>query len=203
MQPGGEILVARLFSLGLALGLSSLASLGLSHFSAAHAAHPVWSSYAAQAKRPQFRPWSRAPRKSAGLRWRPQPEAATVARSPGSLIDSRTADLSNSHAPKRPVFLVDRNRNARPLDARLVPDARFRPDQRRSSYGQMPGIGEQDRAVRDQVRLHSQFRPTEVRRKQTYEQMQSGIVSARRMGKPHWVIAASEMRGYGTHRSGW
>jgi hypothetical protein len=53
------------------------------------------------------------------------------------------------------------------------------------------------------VRLHSQFRPTQARRKQTYEQLQSGIVSARRMGTPRWVIAASDMRGYGGHRMGW
>lgn len=196
-------MVARLFSLGLAVSLSSLASLGLSHFSSAHAAHPVWSAYAAQAKRPQFRPWSRAPRKSAGLRWRPQPEAAAVIRSRGLLIDSRTAGRSNAHRAQQPVFSADRARDAKPLDARSGLATRFRPDQRRSGYGKLPAIGEQNRADRYQVRLHSQFRPTEAKRKQTYEQMQSGIVSARRMGMPHWVIAASDMRGYGGHWTGW
>jgi hypothetical protein len=197
-------LVARWFFLGLTLGVSSLASLGLSAFSAAHAAHPVWSSYSAQAKRPQFRPWSRASRKSAGLRWRPQPEAAAVASSSGLLIDSRMAGRSNARGTKHPMFSVGRTRKAGPLDSRWGLDTRFRPDQRRYAYGLLPGTGEQDRAhERYQVRLHSQFRPTEARRKQTYEQMQSGIVSARRMGTPHWAIAASEMRGYGRHTPGW
>ncbi len=196
-------MVARLFALGLALGLSSLASLGLSHFSVAHAAHPVWSAYAAQAKRPQFRPWSRAPRKSAGLRWRPQPEAATVTRPPGSLTDSRTAGRSNAYRARQPVFSADRARNAKLLDPRSGLGARFRPDQRRSGYAQLPATGELDRAGGYQLRLHSQFRPTEARRKQTYEQLQSGIVSARRMGTPHWVIATSDVRGYGGHWMGW
>ena len=190
-------MVVRFFSLALTLGLSSLASLGLSHFSAVHAAHPVWSSHAAAVKRPQFRPSSRAPRKSAGLRWRPQPEAAKVTRSPGSLIDSRMADRSNAKGPNRPVFPAERARNARAFDSR------FRPDQRRSWFGRIPGVGEQDRAVRHQARLHSQFRPTEVRRKLTYEQMHSGVVSAGRMLDPHWVIAASGMPGYARHRLGW
>jgi hypothetical protein len=196
-------LVARLFSLGLALGLASLATLGLSHVSVVHAAHPVWSAYAAPAKRPQFRPWSRAPRKSAGLRWRPQPEAATVTRSPGSMVDLRTAGRSNAHRAPQPVFSADRGRNAKLLDARSGLGARFRPDQRRSGYDQLPAIGERDRMDRHQARLHSQFRPHEARRKQTYEQLQSGIISARRVGAPHWVVAASDMRGYGGHWSGW
>ena len=196
-------MVARLFSLGLAVSLSSLVSLGLSHLSVAHAAHPVWSGYAAQAKRPQFRPWSRAPRKSAGLRWRPQPEAVTGTRSPGSLIDSRMAGRSNAHRAKRPVFSADRARNTKPLDARSGPGDRFRPDQRRSGYGQPLAIGERDRAGGYQARLHSQFRPAETRRRQTYEQLQSEVVSARRMGTPHWVILASDMRGYGGHWTGW
>ena len=196
-------MVARLFSLSLAVSLSSLASLGLSHFSVAHAAHPAWSAYAAQAKRPLFRPWSRAPRKSAGLRWRPQPDAASVTRSPGLLIDRRMAGRTNAHGLQQPVFAADRARNAKLPDARSGLGARFRPDHRRSGHGQPPAVGEHDRTGGYQVRLHSQFRPTQARRKQTYEQLQSGIVSARRMGTPHWVIAASDMRGYGGHRMGW
>lgn len=194
-------MVARLFSLGLALGLSSLALLGLSHFSSAHAAHPVWSAYAAQAKRPQFRPWSRAPRKSAGLRWRPQPEAVT--RSRGSLIDSRMTGRPIAQRAEQPEFFADRARNIEPLAVRSGLGARFRPDQRRSGYGQRLAIGEQDRLDKYQARLHSQFRPPEARRKQTYEQLQYGIISVRRMGMPHWAVAASDMRGYGGQWSGW
>jgi hypothetical protein len=113
------------------------------------------------------------------------------------------AGRSNAQRAEQPVYSADRARNIEPLSARLGLGARFRPDQRRSSYGQRPANGEQDRLDKYQARLHSQFRPPEARRKQTYEQLQSGIISARPMGMPHWAVAASDMRGYGGQWSGW
>lgn len=196
---GVEILIARLLSLGLLVGLSSVLTLGSVVFTAAGAAHPSWSGYAGQAKRPLFRPWSRYPRRSAALRWRPQAQPVMNARSAAASIASGVSS--------EPLF-GHRSDAAWPMQPRRNPDWRFRPSQPGPGQHavQIAGASERGHADRQASRLHAQFRPPRVKRQRSYEEMQSEDVYAPPVAVPGMVygtLATAGVPGYGTHWPRW
>lgn len=178
-------MVARMLSVGLAIGLANLVSLGIAPLSAAQAAAPVWSAYNSPGKRPQFRPWQRTEHVAPAARWRPSSPATQWRAMPGG--DSRRV-LSDTRAHSQRIFNpphYDMNaRYAAPITAQQQPATRFRPDRRQPTFD--------DRAMRDDLpaatsgqELQSQFRPADNRRKPTYEQMQAASRSpARAYGAP-------------------
>lgn len=202
-------MVARLFSLGVVFGLSSLASVGLSNFSVVHAAHPAWSAYAAPSKRPQFRPWSRTPRKSVALRWRPQPEVVGSLRSRGFATGPQVVDRSTAHGVSQLGFAAHHGgaRQAMLATQMQGPGVRFRPRQGAAAHARSVAIvGSNSRAGVYTTGLQSQFRPPRLKRKQTYEELQQGNASARRTAvpmMPYQMVAASGAHMYTGYRSGW
>ena len=188
-------MIARLVSLGMLVGLSSVLTLGTAVFVPAGAAHPSWSGYAGQTKRPLFRPWSRYSRRSAALRWRPQPQPVTSSRSAAASIAAGASGISSE-----PLFGHSPG-GVWPLQPRRNPDWRFRPSQR--GPAQLAGASGRDQAGK---RLHAQFRPPRVKRQQSYEEMQSEAVHpppARVPGMVYGTLAASGMHGYRTHWPRW
>ena len=157
--------MARLFSLGMLVGLCSVLTLGTAVFAPADAAHPAWSAYAGQIKRPLFRPWSRYPRRSAALRWRPQPQPVTAARSAAAAIAAGVPVVSTEPLSGRSPGA------AWPMRTQINQDWRFRPDQRGSA--QVANRSGQGRADIRASRLHAQFRPPRIKRERSYEEMQS------------------------------
>jgi len=202
-------LVARLFSLGVMFGLSSLASLGLSNFSAVHAAHPAWSAYAAPSRHPQFRPWSRAPRKSVALRWRPQPEAVAASRSRGFATSAPVAGRSAAQGVSQLGFSAHHGsaRRAMLTTEKQGQGVRFRPRHRGSAHARSAAVvGSNSQAGVYMTGLQSQFRPPRQKRKQTYEELRLRKASARRMlvpTMPYQMVAASAAHRYTGYRSGW
>jgi len=193
-----EILVARLFSLGLAIGLSSLAGLGLSTLSAAHAAHPVWSVNASQSKRPQFRPWRRTGRKTVSSRWRPH--AAIAPRTVSPSTATRPAGSSTGHRVRQIPFSLDRDgsRNSSAMRSRKGFGGQFRP-QRRGSTEAQPTAGLS-------AGLQSQFRPTRTQRRKSYEELQAGnnpTRGAAARGKAYPMMSARGAFGYAGYWPGW
>lgn len=169
---------ARMFSWSVVLGLSALASLGFSPLSAAQAASPGWSAYAAQQRYPQFRPWSRADSRSLSIHRQSQmrtfaPRAATQS------AKMRTSSALSNRRGQQPVFSSDRAgaRKAVPVTRGQELGLRFRPDERESPYGQavapQGNVGTPGYASE----LHSQFRPRQPRRKPAYEELQAESAS--------------------------
>lgn len=194
-------MVSRVISLGVALGLSTLASLALSPLSAAQAAYTGWSAYASPSKRPQFRPWRRsAERTVPATRWRPHAAPArrtfvnTAPRQTQATVPRATsgARFTREHATVRKATPVNRAQDL---------GLRFRPDPRRSPFDQSSAYtGESQDAARR--RLHSQFRPAATQRKSTYEQLQAQ--RPRMAGTPmvHYR-PMSPPRGYPGYWRGW
>ena len=196
-------MIARLFSLGMLVGLSFVLTLGTAVFAPAGAAHPGWSGYAGQAKRPLFRPWSRYPRRSAGLRWRPQPQPVTVARSATSAIAAGGASAVSTE----PVHGRSPGVVAWPVRTQRNQDWRFRPDQRGAAQraSQVADRSEHGRSGHA-LRLHAQFRPPRVKRQRSYEEMQSEAGYTQPAGVPgvaYGTLAASGALGYGAHWPRW
>ncbi len=150
-------LVLRFYSLGLLAGLFSTITLGVVVFSPAEAAHPAWSGHATPAKRPLFRPWSRYPRRSAALRWRPQPQPSPAARATRATIVRSVPGLSSGSgdayatAPRAMAW-------------------QFRPERRGAGQNPAQLRGWADRQA---ARAHAGFRPPRVKRQQSYEEMQA------------------------------
>jgi len=200
-----EILVARLVSLGVAIGLSSLVGLGLLPLSTAHAAHSVWAAYAAQPKRPQFRPLNRTGRKSVSSRWRPH--AAAAPRNVNPTTATRTAGSSTGYVRQTP-FMLDPY-GSRHL-VRSTPDtgfgARFRPQRRGSTGTESPAVHTGTQMSGHSARLQSQFRPTRTQRRSSYEELQSGKTTTRRalaQRSTYPVVSARGAFGYAGHWPGW
>lgn len=173
---------ARMFSWSVVLGLSALASLGFSPLSAAQAASPGWSAYAAQQRYPQFRPWSRADSRSLSVHR--QSQARTfVSRAVKQSTNRRASSAPLNRKGQQPVFSSNRAgaRKAVPVTRGQELGLRFRPDERESPYGQgvapQGNVGTQGYASE----LHSQFRPRQPRRKPTYEELQAESASRERM----------------------
>lgn len=176
---------ARMFSMGVALGLAALVSLGISPLSAAQAAHPGWSGYAAQQKSPQFRPWSRADSKSFSVQRRSQARAPATGTMWGA--ERRRPPAMPSHRKgQQPVFLGGRAgaRKAVPITRGQDLGLRFRPDERDSAYGPSGAAPTGGTADAFPAELHSQFRPTPPKRKPTYEELQAGSASQPQMAPP-------------------
>ena len=158
---------------GVAAGIAGLFCVGLSPLSAAQAAYPAWSGYSSQAKRPQFRPWSRSERQAPAARWRPQaasgsvraPAAARISRRPMTLFAPTPRSLTTTVAQRG-------SRYAAPKMPLQRPGAVFRPDHREPASSSWDASGEPSADPR-QTALHAQFRPTEQRRKRPYEQPQA------------------------------
>lgn len=193
---------ARMYSMGLLLGLAALASLGISPMSAAQAAFPYWSGYASPQKNPQFRPWSRVDSKSLSVHRQSQSRASVPRATSGG--ERRRPPARPSHRKgQQPIFSVPRAgaRKAVPITRGQNLGLRFRPDERDSSYGQSatpPNAGGYDAFSSE---LHSQFRPTQPKRKRTYEEMQAGDASSLRSvpAMPYPMMPTPPMPGY--HRS--
>jgi hypothetical protein len=163
--------VARMFSLGAVLRLSTLVSLGLSPLSAAQAAWPSSSAYTAPVAQPQFRPWSRAdslspdPRNSR-QRNTPAPRAAAAASRRWSFAPTPRRRV---HRGTTPSYRTGA-RKAVPVTRGQDLGLRFRPDERESPYGQV--TSPHDRGAYPSE-PDSQFRPLQRKRKRTYEELQA------------------------------
>lgn len=196
-------MVARLFSLGVLIALSSLASLGLSSVSTVHAAHPAWSAYAAQSKRPQFRPLHRTSRKTLSSRWRPH--AAAVSRGVSSMATVRTGGSSTGYRVRQTQFMLDPygSRNARPTHGKGT-GAQFRPQRRDSTHTQAQVVNHHTQVDGYSASLHSQFRPAPKRRRQSYEELQSESRPARwAPAATYPMVSANRAFGYMGHWPGW
>jgi hypothetical protein len=165
-----QILVARLLTVGLTLGLSSLASIAVSPLSAAQAAYSGWTGYVAQPKRPYFRPSTRADRRVPIGRWRPQ--SAPIGRASGYTRQRQAVGEGFRARQSQPVFTLTQRvpvRKATSTTGRAVQiGIRFRPDRR------LPPVvpaGDQVES-RYPAELHAQFRPMQPRRRPSYEEMQ-------------------------------
>ncbi len=173
---GGDILVARIFSLGSTIGLSALLFLGGVSVSPVVAGHSAWSGYSSQPKRPQFRPWQRTETRSPLHRWRPQVSVAgrsvTMPLTGGRYLP----DTSRRLVP----LLLPGTRYAAPATAPAArsfgANERFRPSVRPAAGGladdtHQPGYSAQQRQIQ------AQFRPRRQQAKQTYEQIQAAAQS--------------------------
>lgn len=156
-------MVARLLISRMVLGLLFLAPLGLSPLSAAQAAVSGGAGSIVQSKRPLFRPEHGVP-------------AAHAQRNRGGLVIAapRQSSPAGRQRARGPVFEDGRAgaRKAVPVTRGQELGLRFRPDEGESPYGQV--ISPQSGPSRESYStdLQSQFRPTEKRRKRTYEETQ-------------------------------
>lgn len=195
-----------MISLGVALGLSTLASLALSPLSAAQAAYTGWSPYAAPSKRPQFRPMRRVVNRATPVaRWRPHGQASSARQVFVPAATRRAAAVINNDrrmATPR-AFAAERTtpRKAPPVNRGQELGLRFRPDHRRSRFDQSGGP---DDAAPDayQRGLHAQFRPATTRPKRTYEQLQAQRAGSRNAAAGRFAPMA-RLPGYPRYWRGW
>ena len=201
-------MVARLFYLGTAIGLSFLASLGLSPLTGAHAANPAWSTYAAQSKRPQFRPWNRAVRNPVSPRWRPQTAAPAQRRIAYPTTTTRAANWSGGYRARPPAFSGDpvgARKAARVTRANAL-GLSFRPDKRVTAAVPAASVSGNSHLRDTRSVMQSQFRPARAKRRGTYEELQAGNPSNARMAAqviPVQMIPGLAMGGYGLHWQTW
>ena len=170
---GGLDLIARTFSWALALGLSVLASLCVSPLSAAQAAYPSWYSYAAQSKKPMFRPWTREDGRN--LTPRSQNRMGVYRAPAGRAMDRRPHSNGWPRHNVQQTFSPHRAgaRKAVPITRGQELGLRFRPDERASPYDQSHLPADAMKPSGDLLELHSQFRPAPQRRKPSYEELQA------------------------------
>lgn len=182
--PGGLDLIARTFSWGLLLGLSILASLCVSPLSAAQAAYPSWFSYAAQPKKPLFRPWTRAD--SRDLTSRRQNRKGVHMAPDASAMGRRSHPNKWPRQNVQQTFSTDRAgaRKAVPITRGQELGLRFRPDERASPYDRSGLPADGVKSAEDFADLHSQFRPARSRRKPTYEELQADNLREQSMPGP-------------------
>jgi hypothetical protein len=198
------MLVERILSIGLTLGLSVLTSAGLSPWSTAQGAYPAWVAHAGHAKRPQFRPWSRTHASAVVSRWRPHTAAGARAASPTPF--SRSPVTPHRDAAAAALVVVERTqpRKAGPTSRAQELGVRFRPDGQGSAQGLLlpPDDGLQDGY---RSRLQSQFRPARVKRKRTYEQLQGQRVAYQPPGgrTPYPVLPTPPLGAYGGYWPAW
>lgn len=155
--------MVRQLSVGFVLGLLTLVPLTIGTAAAGHAA---WSAGSAAAnKRVQFRPWSRYGRQAQALpRWRPHGAPSTRT---SRALERLASPLVNAARARDPVLrgyaTVSR---AQPQQRMARAHQRdFRPQQQR-------GRQNADLAVLGSPpALQAQFRPTNNKRRQTYEQI--------------------------------
>ena len=183
---------ARLSFLGFTLALSTLAALGFSPLSVAHAG---WGVYGNQPKSPQFRPWSRAePRQAA--RWRPQ-QLRYSRRTVSTEGSRRSSAVLPAGGMQAPLFSRGRAtvRKAVPVAKGQNPGVRFRPERRQPVHGQ----SDTSNADPYQARLQSQFRPAQTGRRATYEELQHASASRQRPlsgSMPYAMVPLQARYGY-------
>ena len=165
-------MVARMLSLGLALGWSGVVSVGLAPWSAAHAASPVGLAHASHPKRPQFRPWYRTQQRAPLGRWRPQPKAGGRVPAPSRVGRALPSPQGVPFANALLSAERDRYRKAEPVVLGRELGTKFRPPGR-ASAGEPLLARHIGVAGSEQARLHAQFRPTRAKRRLTYEQLQA------------------------------
>lgn len=163
-------MVTRMLPVGVAAVLAGLFCVGLSPLSAAQAAYPTSSSYGSQAKRPQFRPWSRAEPQVPTARWRPQAAPASRALTTRNSRPQYTTFATRSTRAFAGSRAQAGQRYAAPQIPMQRPGQVFRPDDRQTQPGDWAARGD---ASPGWGQLQSQFRPTDNRRKRSYEQVQA------------------------------
>jgi len=202
------ILVARLLSLGILLGLSCLAALAFSPWSGAQGAQAPSSGLSGQVERAPRRPaLSSGFHRSSPPIWRPRAVAPPLhtAATPASRTPSGERMRRRQGAP---MIAAERagSRKAVPVARGQELGLRFRPDDNASPYSQ-PGFAPTDTGQPGSDALQSQFRPIPKRRKRTYEEMQSGMTSAPPQGlapiMPYPMPGAPPLPGYGTYPPTW
>ena len=159
-------MVARRLPARLMLALSALAVVGLPAASAVQAAGSAWTVGAPSPRQPLFRPLGQ--------------EASSNGRvGHRQTLPSRRFGPQSANAIARsgeaPAFGQDRAgaRKAVPVTRGQDLGLRFRPDERASPYGQIESPRQQAGAPGLDPALQSQFRPTQPRRKRTYEELQA------------------------------
>ena len=171
-------LFARTFSWGLLLGLSALVSLCVSPLSAAQAAYPTWLSYAAQPKKPVFRPWNRADSRYPTSRSQNRKGVHAAPRQP-YLNRWPRQSVQQTFSPHRAGA-----RKAVPITRGQELGLRFRPDERASPYDRSGFPADGMAPAQDSAELHSQFRPAPRKRKPTYEELQADNLREQTMPGP-------------------
>jgi hypothetical protein len=172
-------LVARMLSLGVALGWSVVAAVGLSPWSAGHAASPVGSAYANHPRRPHFRPWYRVRPQAPVGQWRPQPTASVRALAPARVSRARVGPQRPTAANALLAVGHEGHRKAKPIARGQGMGVKFRPAAR-ATAGEPLLTRRNGDANRQQVRLHAPFRPARAKRRPTYEQLQAQTTTYRR-----------------------
>ncbi len=165
-------MVARLLSLGLTLGVSTLTCVVMSPLSAAQAAYPAWSASVSQPKRLYFRPVGNSERRPKIPRWRPQASAGS--RAATAVSTSRAGAARYTRGQTRPVFSLQRtpSRKAVPAGRGSQVGLRFRPEGRASTTDVVrPAAAAHDRRYR--ASLHAQFRPVPRAPRPRYEALQA------------------------------
>lgn len=150
-------MIARLLSAGFVLAVANLLPPTMTDAMAAHAA---WTGGAVAGKRVQFRPVTRPTRQVRYTvpRWRPS--AQPFSRS----LDRLGSPLINAAKSRDPVV--------RSYARGLRSTAGVRPVPRYANFRPRPGaVSARGNTAAAASTLHTQFRPTTKRRKQTYEQM--------------------------------
>ena len=194
---------------GLTLGAAMLGGLllvfgGTSPFSTATAAQTYWAGQSVQAKRPQFRPWSRAPSSTPHLRWRPS--SVSSERALTSAAAGRGYPVTLDKRMQQPLLTTGRSHARKaspPMPQSDGMGLRFRPDARFGSAGLL--VREQRPALsREQRVLHAQFRPKPVRQKKTYEELQAKRARDSSTGSPrHYLSRQYATNAYGRYWTHW
>lgn len=172
-----SIVFARLFSLGLILGLSFPLSSGLLPGATAHAAQTGWSARSVQHRWAQFRPWSRTESKSAPIQRQSQMRSRSAR--PEGLSSGRRGGVYGNSGQRQQAVLSDQRsgaRKAQPITRGQELGLRFRPDDRETPYAHslMPQAGGVNGPVSEE--LMSQFRPLPRKHRPTYEELQAETV---------------------------
>ena len=156
-------MVARLFSGLLTAVLLCLVPPAFAPLSAAQAANYAWQSAPQVSKRLQFRPLSHL--------------AADRSADPGLRVagKSRQHAAAPRAASRGSIVLGDRAgaRKAVPITRGQELGLRFRPDEAESPYAQGSGLPAQSDGGASSTTDQSQFRPTQPRRRKTYEELQA------------------------------
>jgi hypothetical protein len=150
----------------LLLALTALLVFALSGGSAVQAANAEQSGGWLGARQPQFRPLGHSGYESGRVRHRQEASSRRAAgQGPNGVARSGEA----------PLFLQERAgaRKAVPVTRGQDLGLRFRPDERASPYGQAGVPDGQRGPIAAEPDLQSQFRPTQPRRKRTYEELQA------------------------------
>lgn len=157
-------MVARLLYLAVMLGACSLVSPGLAVLSVAQAAPASGTVSSVPLKRPMFRPWSYT-----------SDQPATPPRASAALSAPRNTTTRPGMRRGQSSLIFDSRAGARkavPITRGQELGLRFRPDERASPYP-YAGSGLPQTGTLGPDSEQGPFRPTQRRRKPTYEELQA------------------------------